>query len=429
MRARASALPAIPAERRRPGPVRPARVAGDGRRGRSGDLSLPINRATIAGRRSRQRRPRTSTDVHVGGKPPAGARPSRSRCRCGSQFESARVQLARPLERHRQHPLEPAPDPAAAVRRRDRARGRARPPRRPAGARAAGRGRRDRAAHRRDRGPVEPASASTPTTRSASSPGASTRCSSGSRALASRARRVGARAAPARRRRLARAAHPVTSLRTNIEVLLAGGELTDEDRAPAARRRRRAERGAERADRRPDRARPRRPADHRGRGRPARSARRGVADARAAQLPRDPVRELARAGDRRRRPGAARARGQQPARQRRPPLRRRRHRRGRSSISTGVRVRDHGTGVDQEDLPYVFDRFFRGANSRHRQGSGLGLAIVRQVAEQHGGSVEAANAPDGGAVVHAAAADRERGSARPRRRRVSGRAAIRLPLR
>ena len=63
----------------------------------------------------------------------------------------------------------------------------------------------------------------------------------------------------------------------------------------------------------------------------------------------------------------------------------------------GVRVRDHGTGVDPEDLPHLFDRFYRGASSRGRPGSGLGLAIVRQVAEQHGGSVHAANAPDGGA--------------------------------
>jgi two-component system sensor histidine kinase MprB len=66
--------------------------------------------------------------------------------------------------------------------------------------------------------------------------------------------------------------------------------------------------------------------------------------------------------------------------------------------SDGVRVRDHGNGVDPEDLPYVFDRFYRGANSRGRQGSGLGLAIVRQVAEQHGGSVAVENAPDGGAI-------------------------------
>jgi two-component system, OmpR family, sensor histidine kinase MprB len=64
----------------------------------------------------------------------------------------------------------------------------------------------------------------------------------------------------------------------------------------------------------------------------------------------------------------------------------------------GVRVRDHGTGIAEQDLPHVFDRFYRGANSRGLQGSGLGLAIVRQVAIQHGGSVTAANAPDGGAV-------------------------------
>jgi two-component system sensor histidine kinase MprB len=63
----------------------------------------------------------------------------------------------------------------------------------------------------------------------------------------------------------------------------------------------------------------------------------------------------------------------------------------------GVRVRDHGSGIDPADLPHVFDRFFRGANSRGRQGSGLGLAIVRQVTEQHGGSVDAANAEGGGA--------------------------------
>jgi len=63
----------------------------------------------------------------------------------------------------------------------------------------------------------------------------------------------------------------------------------------------------------------------------------------------------------------------------------------------GVRVRDNGPGVDPDELPHIFDRFYRGASARGRSGTGLGLAIVRQVAEQHGGSVAAANAEGGGA--------------------------------
>jgi two-component system sensor histidine kinase MprB len=65
---------------------------------------------------------------------------------------------------------------------------------------------------------------------------------------------------------------------------------------------------------------------------------------------------------------------------------------------TGVTVRDHGDGIADADLPHVFDRFYRGANSRSRQGSGLGLAIVSQAAAQHHGTATVANAPDGGAV-------------------------------
>jgi two-component system sensor histidine kinase MprB len=62
-------------------------------------------------------------------------------------------------------------------------------------------------------------------------------------------------------------------------------------------------------------------------------------------------------------------------------------------------VRDHGPGFDGKDLPHLFDRFFRSDRARAMPGSGLGLAIVRQAAEAHGGSVEAANAPGGGALV------------------------------
>jgi two-component system, OmpR family, sensor histidine kinase MprB len=64
-----------------------------------------------------------------------------------------------------------------------------------------------------------------------------------------------------------------------------------------------------------------------------------------------------------------------------------------------VVVRDHGPGIDEEHLPYVFDRFYRAPSARGMPGSGLGLAIVRQVAEAHGGNVVAERAADGGTRV------------------------------
>jgi two-component system, OmpR family, sensor histidine kinase MprB len=61
-----------------------------------------------------------------------------------------------------------------------------------------------------------------------------------------------------------------------------------------------------------------------------------------------------------------------------------------------VTVRDHGPGIDEKDLPHVFDRFYRSPSARGRPGSGLGLAIVRQVAVAHGGEVVAERADGGG---------------------------------
>ncbi|MGD0272724.1 MAG: HAMP domain-containing sensor histidine kinase [Gaiellaceae bacterium] len=64
-----------------------------------------------------------------------------------------------------------------------------------------------------------------------------------------------------------------------------------------------------------------------------------------------------------------------------------------------VSVRDHGRGIDDEDLPFVFDRFYRAPSARALPGSGLGLAIVRQVAESHGGQVTVERPSDGGALL------------------------------
>ncbi len=62
-----------------------------------------------------------------------------------------------------------------------------------------------------------------------------------------------------------------------------------------------------------------------------------------------------------------------------------------------VVVRDHGPGIAAADLPHVFDRFYRSVRVRDRPGSGLGLSIVEQVVSGSGGTITAANHPDGGA--------------------------------
>ena len=63
-----------------------------------------------------------------------------------------------------------------------------------------------------------------------------------------------------------------------------------------------------------------------------------------------------------------------------------------------ITVRDHGPGIAEEDLPHVFDRFYRASPARGLPGSGLGLAIVKQVAEAHGGTV-VAERPEGGGTL------------------------------
>jgi two-component system sensor histidine kinase MprB len=63
-------------------------------------------------------------------------------------------------------------------------------------------------------------------------------------------------------------------------------------------------------------------------------------------------------------------------------------------------IHDHGPGIASEDLPHVFERFYRATSARAMPGSGLGLAIVRQVVTAHGGMVNASVAPDGGTVIH-----------------------------
>jgi two-component system, OmpR family, sensor histidine kinase MprB len=64
-----------------------------------------------------------------------------------------------------------------------------------------------------------------------------------------------------------------------------------------------------------------------------------------------------------------------------------------------VTVRDRGPGIDDSDLPHVFDRFYRAASARGTPGSGLGLAIVKQVADTYGGEVTIESAAGAGTTA------------------------------
>lgn len=68
-----------------------------------------------------------------------------------------------------------------------------------------------------------------------------------------------------------------------------------------------------------------------------------------------------------------------------------------SSYQT-VKVADFGAGVRQEEIPYLFERFFQGQSDRQAKGSGLGLYLSRQIVEAHGGTIWAENRHPTGAT-------------------------------
>lgn len=61
-------------------------------------------------------------------------------------------------------------------------------------------------------------------------------------------------------------------------------------------------------------------------------------------------------------------------------------------------VKDYGIGIWEQDLPYVFDRFYRAERSRTKRGYGLGLSIAKKIIESHGGSVTAESKDGKGSV-------------------------------
>ncbi len=71
---------------------------------------------------------------------------------------------------------------------------------------------------------------------------------------------------------------------------------------------------------------------------------------------------------------------------------------GRKSV--WIRVEDSGPGIDDEDLPHIFERFFRGRSARESgaPGTGLGLAICKEIIERHGGTIEVETHPGRGST-------------------------------
>ena len=70
---------------------------------------------------------------------------------------------------------------------------------------------------------------------------------------------------------------------------------------------------------------------------------------------------------------------------------------GSDEVSAWLEIVDNGPGIPEQELPHVFERFWRGANGDKATGSGIGLAVVAELVAAHHGTVSAGNVPDGGA--------------------------------
>ncbi|MFA6309571.1 MAG: sensor histidine kinase, partial [Clostridia bacterium] len=62
-----------------------------------------------------------------------------------------------------------------------------------------------------------------------------------------------------------------------------------------------------------------------------------------------------------------------------------------------VSVTDKGVGIEEKDLPYIFDRFYKVQSEENKEGTGLGLSIAKQIADRHGIEISVKSSKDEGA--------------------------------
>ncbi len=71
----------------------------------------------------------------------------------------------------------------------------------------------------------------------------------------------------------------------------------------------------------------------------------------------------------------------------------------RQGAKAALRVTDNGSGIPPDELPRIFDRFYRGRDAASVSGSGIGLAVVAELARAHGGRLDVASEPGEGTEV------------------------------
>jgi signal transduction histidine kinase len=68
----------------------------------------------------------------------------------------------------------------------------------------------------------------------------------------------------------------------------------------------------------------------------------------------------------------------------------------KTESGTAVVIKDEGCGISPDDLPYIFERFYKRRSEENKTGTGLGLAIAKQIAERHIVTVEVKSTPEEG---------------------------------